>query len=387
MIIYISGIENSKKIENAIYELQMDHNIFVGEPIKNNSVDLLREVKSSLCKNKEISTIIIDLSVIINSDEEIIQAIKTLRFYNDQCKFIIIGLERSIGDTLLNNIVNMGIYNIITNEDELISKISEYSIQEASYKEASIYQIQEEEENKENIAKKFRAKTKVEKIKDTAKKENKKVILKPLKGKILVSIIGTQQRIGVTHTAINLAYNLMKAGYRVAVVELNGQDDFKYLAQCYDNTKQVINACNCLKISKIDFFCNTTKNQFALIQGLNYDYIIIDNGNISNCDLAEHNRCDVKLVRFGSLAWEQHYLADFMNVDEEIIQNYTFLTMCDESIQKDISEELSPYKVKFLNYKFDMFSENKSILQLIDGFLYEDTEKKKKSFLGLFSKK
>ena len=58
MLIYITGTENQKRIENAIYEIQMEHTLSIGEPIKSNNINLLQEVKSTLCKNKDITTLI-----------------------------------------------------------------------------------------------------------------------------------------------------------------------------------------------------------------------------------------------------------------------------------------------------------------------------------------
>ena len=94
MLVYITGVEHQKKIENAIYEIQMENTLSIGEPIRSNNINLLQEVKGSLCKNKEITTLLIDLSVITNDDDEIIKAIKTLRFYNNECRFIIVATDR-----------------------------------------------------------------------------------------------------------------------------------------------------------------------------------------------------------------------------------------------------------------------------------------------------
>ena len=216
MLVYITGTENQKKIENAIYEIQMEHTLSIGEPIKSNNINLLQEVKSTLCKNKDITTLIIDLSVITNDDDEIVKAIQTLRFYNNECRFIIVATERNIGDTLLSELVNLGVYNIVIDEDDMISKITHYTLNEATYKEASVFQVKEIEEAP---TKKRKIKTKGEKLSKQANTSKSKVILKPLKQKIVISLIGTQKRIGVTHTSITLAYSLMKKGYKVAVVE------------------------------------------------------------------------------------------------------------------------------------------------------------------------
>ena len=78
MLVYITGTENQKRIENAIYEIQMEYTLSIGEPIKSNNINLLQEVKSTLCKNKDITTLIIDLSVITNDDDEILKAIKII---------------------------------------------------------------------------------------------------------------------------------------------------------------------------------------------------------------------------------------------------------------------------------------------------------------------
>lgn len=378
MLVYLTGTENIKHIENAIYEIQIENDLFIGEPIKSNNINLLQEVKSTLCKNKEINSLIIDLSVLVDSDEDIIKAIKTLRFYNNNCKFIIVATEREIGDSLLSEMVNMGIYNIIVNDDELLGKIKDYTLNEATYKEASIFQIEDKTENKE---KKKKLKTKAEKIKNNATKHNDKVIIKPLKGKIIISIIGTQSRVGVTHNSILMAYNLMKKGYKVAVIEYNKKSDYKYLANCYENTRQTNEVSSYIRINQIDFYLDIDKDLLGKIEGINYDYLIIDNGDINSCDIAEHNRADVKIVIFGSAAWEQEYLSKIFQLGKEVIVNYRYLTKCDEHSKKDILEEMNPLKVYFENYTPEPFSKDENILDILDGYLYEES-KKKKSILG-----
>jgi anti-anti-sigma regulatory factor len=386
MLVYITGTENQKRIENAIYEIQMEYTLSIGEPIKSNSINLLQEVKSTLCKNKDITTLLIDLSVITNDDDDIIKAIKTLRFYNNNCRFIIVATEREIGDTLLSELVNMGIYNIVTDEDDMISKITHYTLNEATYKEASIFQIKEIDEEPTPKKKFGKSKTKGEKLTKKFTESKSKFIVKPLKQKILISIIGSQSRIGVTHTSISLAFSLMKKGYRVAVVELNNNDDFKHLENCYENNVYSNDITKFIKIYQIDFYPNVELDTFNRIQGLNYDYIIIDNGDIENCNIAEHNRADVKLVCFGSKAWEQHLLAEIFELGEDITQNYRFITICDEKIKDEIIEELKPNKVYFPKHNPEPFTEDEILIESIEGYLYEEEAPKKKGLFGLFNK-
>lgn len=384
MLVYITGTENQKKIENAIYEIQMEHTLSIGEPIKSNNINLLQEVKSTLCKNKDITTLIIDLSVITNDDDEIVKAIQTLRFYNNECRFIIVATERNIGDTLLSELVNMGVYNIVIDEDDMISKITHYTLNEATYKEASVFQVKEIEEAP---TKKRKIKTKGEKLSKQANTSKSKVILKPLKQKIVISLIGTQKRIGVTHTSITLAYSLMKKGYKVAVVELNENDVFKFFSNCYENTIYNNEASRFIKIYQIDLYPKIDIDTLYKIQGLNYDYIIIDNGDIENCNISEHNKADVKLVCFGAKAWEQHNLNSIFLLGENVTESYRFITLCDEKIKEEIIEELQPNKVYFPKHSPEPFSEDEELLKSIEGYLYEEEEApKKKGLFGIFSR-
>lgn len=382
MLIYITGTEFQKVIENAIYEIQLENNLPIGDPIKSNSINLLQTVKSTLCKNKEISTILVDLSVVVDDDYDIEKAFKTVRHFNNDCRFIIVATERSVGDELLSRLVDMGIYNIITDEDELLTKIPYFAVKDATYKEASVYQIEDDEDKEIDTSKKKKKKSKTEKLEKKAKENGTKVILNPLKGKVIVSIIGTQSRVGVTHSTISLAFSLMKKGNRVAVVENNGNEHFRTLIDGYENEKLSNDFTRYFKIYKIDFFPNVDSETLDRIKGLNYDYILIDNGKFKTCDLSEHNRSDVKLVIFGSTAWEQKYLENILKEPPEIITSYRFLTLCDEKLREDISEALNPCKVYFHNYKAEPFTEDSNLLGAMEGYLYEETAPKKK---GLFS--
>lgn len=379
MLVYITGTENKRIIENAIYETQMENTLSIGEPIIFNSVNLLQEVKGTLCRSKDIKTLLIDLSVISNDDEETIKAIETLRFYNNDCRFIIVATERMIGDPLLSELVNMGIYNIVIDEDEMLSKITYYTTKDATFKEASVYKSTEDIDEKNNN------KIKAKNTKLSKQMATKKVILKPLKQKVIISVIGSQNRIGVTHTCISLAYTLIRKGYRVAVVELNDNNDFETLVNCYDNNVYSNEISKFIKINQIDFYANVDIATFTKIQGLNYDYIIIDNGDIMNCDIAEHNRADVKLVCFGAKAWEQKYLGLVFEQGEEVIANYRFITLADEKLKEEIVEEMKPSKVYFPKYNPEPFSEDNVLLNCLDGYLYEEEKpKRKRKLLGLF---
>lgn len=380
MLVYITGTENKQIIENAIFETQMENTLLVGEPIIFNSINLLQEVRTTLTKSKEITTLLIDLSVISNDDDETLKAITILRHYNNDCRFIIVATERRIGDPLLSELVNMGIYNIITDEDEMLSKITYYTIKDETYKEASIYQLTGND-NENNVKKK--AKKEKKSKEDTSKKS--KIILKPLKQKVIISIIGSQNRVGVTHTSISLAYTLTRKGYRVAVVELNKNEDFKTLVNCYENKIYSNEISEFIKINQIDFYANVDIDRFTKIQGLNYDYIIIDNGDINNCDISEHNRADVKLVCFGVKAWEQRYLGLIFEQGEEVISNYRFIALADEKLKEEIIEEMKPSKVYFPKYNPEPFSEDSILLNCLDGYLYqEEKSKNKRKFLGIF---
>lgn len=385
MLVYITGTENQKRIENAIYEIQMEHTLSIGEPIKSNNINLLQEVKSTLCKNKDITTLLIDLSVVTNDDEEIVKSIKQMRFFNNECRFIIVATEREVGDSLLSEMVNMGIYNIVTDEDDMISRITHYTLNEATYKEASIFQIKEIEEESSQKKRFGKSKTKTEKLVKKASEGKSKVILKPLKQKVIISIIGSQSRIGVTHTGLTLAFSLMKKGYRVAVVELNGNEDFKHLANCYEHNSYSNEVARFIKIYQIDLYPEAEQDTFSKIQGLNYDYIIIDNGEIENCNIAEHNRADVKLVCFGAKAWEQQNLGVIFELGEDVTNSYRFITICDEKIKDEIIEELSPNKVYFPKYNPEPFTEDELLMKCVEGYLYQEEEVlKKKGLFGLF---
>lgn len=383
MLVYITGIEHQKRIENAIYEIQMENTLSIGEPIRSNNINLLQEVKGSLCKNKEITTLLIDLSVITNDDDEIIKAIKTLRFYNNECRFIIIATERFIGDELLSELVNMGIYNIVIDEDEMISKISYFALNNATYKEASVYQIVEDEpEVKKN--KKLISKRRIKQ--EPKKEEGKKVILKTLKNKIFIAVTGSQRRIGVTHTTISMAYTLMKKGYRVAVVEYNENNDYKELKNCYEHSVFSNSFTSFTRINQIDFFNNVSKEMLGKIQALEYDYIILDCGDIKSLDIIEFSRADVKIVLFGSKAWEQRFLNDVYNKCGDInTDDFRFITICDEETKKEVVEGMKPSKVIFPSFTPEPFSIDNSLLEALNGFIYEE-EEKKKGFLGLFGR-
>lgn len=371
MLVYITGTEYKNAIDNAIYDLQLDTDLLIGEPLISNNVNLLQVVKVSLCKNKEIDNLVIDLSVCNDSEDNIKKAIKQIRYFNSQCNVIIIATQYSIGDQILSDFVDMGVYGIITEEDLLEATLKEYVLNPVAYKEASIYKIEDDSKKK-----KLDLKSKAKKTLIKSKRNKTKVLIKPLKGKINIALAGTQNRVGVTHTSILLAYNLVKKGYRVALVELNNHNDFKELTKCYDYKCYENEISPIYRIENIDFYNNVTTEVFWKIQALDYDYIISDCGNYSELNFAEFNRADIKIFRFGSAPWEQKYLSELMKSGIDVLKNYKYCTIADSETQKDIKDEFDSLKldVNFLKFNPDPFILDETILKLVNGYISEEKQ-------------
>lgn len=375
MIIYISHYEHEKEIEQAIIESNKKIlNSFVTDKI-----NLQSFVKKEYEQMNITQKFIIDLDALEDSEDSILQAVSNFRMlYN--AELIIIATELKIGSQLLNDIFCLGIYNIITDKENLIKELAYCLTAGKKYGDSIAYKI-EEDKNKSEPNKRG----------ETIVKE--KVIIKKYVQKIvhkeMIGFVGTQKRIGTTHNAIACAKFLQKKGFRVAIIEnKTNSGSFNEIKDVYEEEIKIEE--NHFNFSQIDFYPMFDLDNLYLILNNNYNFIIIDYGEYTDSIAMEFSKCAVPIIIAGSKPWELDYInrifCSYDNNINIINQFYYLFNFTSDSLQDDIRSSLKLLEhIYFQEYIPDFFKgSNEIFTEMLKGYMTEEIEevgKEKKSIL------
>lgn len=328
IVSYIVSEAYSHVVGSVLKELQ----IMSLTPIVSNEFYLQKHVKGSMSNFSNIDKFIIDFSALEDLDDEIIEALNSLRYLDAELEIIVIAPNRMVGDPLLKQVFEMGIYNIICGSDFKIVKeeLERCLTTGKTYKDAVVYKT------------------------ETSERIVVKTEIKQTVNKVMIGITTSEKRMGGTHSSIQLAATLRKKGYMVAIVELNTYHPvFDILMDSVDEKMLEDH----FSIEGIDFY---PLGDQALPNALakTYNFIICDCGAYTQSDQVTFNKCHERLFLSGACAWEMESLNDniFPHFTEESLKeaNYLFL-FADDSQRKYIAKSMDYLRTYFIEYNPDMF--------------------------------
>lgn len=297
MIMYIASYKVAQLVQDAVSKAERT---VLYQKVQSNFI-LQDFLKLQLEKIQATKTLIIDLTALKDSEEEIRETLNGFRLINDRLQIIIISPYKKPGDELLGKIFNMGIYDIITFEEEnmkqesIIQDIFDSLIESKKYKDSLQFKTELVEPTKEEE----------KRVKKQIIKE--KVIIKTEKSvsKAMIGFIGVQPRIGVTHNCIVSAEYLKQMGYSVAVVESSQNknmviESIRYMEVVEEHLEEKY-----FQYRNIDYYPNYDIDQVYKIQAKGYNFVLIDFGTFeNNMKLIELSRCVKSIVIMGSKPWE-----------------------------------------------------------------------------------
>lgn len=335
------------------------------DKIVSNELLLLTHLKKNISYLSQCDKFLIDLNSVIDADNEIIEAVEMIRMMYPDTRVIILASTRK--GTLIQQFLNMGIYNIITTSDFVVmkSEIEQCITVGKNYKDtielksvAAGENVIEHVEYKQNIY------------------------------KVMIGIVGTQPHIGATHQAITLAAFLRKKGYRVAVVEvLNNISDAKILEEMYRAQPSVRSDYRCIRenyeeevlstgefnLFGVDYFETQTVDKIPRILEKSYNFIILDFGNYNKLDMMQFQKCEFRFLVAGSHDWEIIHLQKVFNTmdAESYKQLHYFFNFHDQETRKMIAESMDEFEISEKRIHFVPLT-NKNIFEAQDIPYYEE---------------
>lgn len=370
MVYYITSPAYQQTINTTIKE----QNMLVGQALIDTHFQFLDYVKNNLTKfNVDMDTLVLELSAIDDSDENIVKALKMLRTLYENAKIIIVSSTRIPGDQLLAEIFALGILNIIATSDylelkqELIVCLGEKG---KSFKDALVFK-----DTKENI--------------ERVGKERLKVV-----SRVLIGITGSQSRVGVTHNTIILANHLRKLGFLVAVVERNNSGDFELIRT--GHTEKLYDQ-SYFTMFGVDYYLKVIeKERMKHILEKNYNFILFDYGCLAQTDKAEFLKCHKKLVLVGSKTWELHYLGRIIKeYPEDILRQFSIcFNLVNDSYKKPLKQSIKypngePMDMFFFGYNPEPFKvgDFEAADEILEDYLLVPQKKAKESLFSKLTKK
>lgn len=340
MITYFTGSTYNQVIQSSIGETEE----LVYEPQIEEDQDFNKYVKQNLMNLTGIDCLILDTSVCLNTDEELLSALEMIRTMYDAIRLIIFAPYKVTGDKFLTSCLAMGITNIINTDDfnEIRDQLK-YCIQKGmTYRDAVKYKESHPD----------------------------KVIVKHIRrtvNKRMIGVAGAESNIGVTHSAIVLANYFRKKGFMVALAEVNDSGAFKEI--CEDFEESMFDD-GYYTMNGVDFYpdmihqdteTKMDEEKMQVLQTRSYNVIILDFGVYSGQNREAFERCEDKIIIAGSKSWELEAVNRiFANASKDVLLKYVFCFNFTvrreyEAIRKGMGELQS---VHFLKYSEDPFMES-----------------------------
>lgn len=330
MIFYIASPTYQQVIHKTIQESGL---ILEGYECTRD-IYLRKYVKENLAKLDNLELLIIDLYAINDTENEICEAIDTLKIMANNTRIIILACNRVEGDMLLTKLFQSAIFDIINTDDfnEIREELRYCMLQGKQYKDA--IRFKDVRPGQENVI------TRTE-VKQTV-------------NKIMLAFAGAQEHIGTTHNCMILANYLRKKGYMVAVVEHNKSGCFQEIREAFEENMFE----NFFTMNGIDYYPDVAADQLNTILGKTYNFILVDYGKYSFCDHMSFNRADECFVVLGSKPWELSYANQVFGLGDAAAKYYHYLFNFTEKVnQKDIIQGMTGIEsVHFLEYTENPFN-------------------------------
>ncbi len=155
------------------------------------------------------------------------------------------------------------------------------------------------------------------------------------KGRIVIGLIGTHHGVGVTHTALMLAfYHGEELGRRTALLECNRHQDMLLIQKAYEWKREDAFS---FSFHQITCYKEVGRNQVAEIYGEDYESIILDFGIDFAGNREEFLRCGVKIVIGGRSEWDLQKLIQFAKASEDIRGSNSWLYFIPLAKEKTIT--------------------------------------------------
>lgn len=308
--------------------LQQEDVLAIATEVRND-IQLLDYIKEHMAQLSGTEGVIIDLSAVKDTDQQILSAMEMIRFFDDTIRIIIIASERYPGDNLLKDCFLAGIYNITCSNDYVQIRDFLYTAlkQGMSYKDALEFKEKKERPSTNKTQTRYQ--------------------------NFVIALCGTQLRSGLTHNTFTLAVTLRKMGYMVAVIEEKESNDFQLILESCKGTLQKEGF---YQVQEVDFYPYQVKADLKDIKERAYNFILLDMGVYSFYSDRQKelfSQADDFLFVCSSRSWEFPNMKEVLQVPDSTY----LLNLYDPAMKKSLKEMMKKHgEVHFIEYHPDFFA-------------------------------
>lgn len=336
----------SPALQKLIVSTLRDCDIICFSPLPDDKKYLLPYVRENVSEIGSYDAVILDLGALSDSDEQIMEAIEAIRYFDDAIRLIVLAGGRSSSFSLLKNCFLNGIYNLILpgKYTEIQQQLKRALLEGLTYKDALAVRNESDMKKNENC------------LEESGEEKE-------------IWVVGSCHRIGTTHIALHTAYNLMQMGYIVALFDYSGKADYEQLADSYGFE---LDGEGRFSIDGIDIYAKSDQATLPYEQKA-YNYVIYDMGTYDRINSEMQSRMDKegseRWILCGCKPWETDALAGSVGMFREMDVKYVF-NFTPPIFQKDISKKLTEIGIRekqivFVEHIPAFFSESGEINKLL----------------------
>ena len=198
----------------------------------------------------------------------------------------------------------------------------------------------------------------------------------PVIGTVVIAVAGARPHIGCTHTAMSIASYLQHLKRSVAVIELNGSEDFDRIHSLYEGEPYYIDHETKFDYKGIDHYKFREDIRLGEIMAT-YEYVVLDFGTLDDHPYySEYLRSHVRLMLTSPFEWKQHWTEEFCESVNDPEHYIYVVPFGGKSNVKDMRERFPDYTIFPFPPSHNPYSVNEEeerlIQEILQGFLHND---------------
>ncbi len=361
MVVVISGPKYLQDVEDAMVALEQ----MIAYKKVDRDIDILEEQENLY--NIKFDLLILDISC-VEDYKKVPRFIRHLKKSNDNLRVIIIAPYSFSGYAIMNDLITMGIYNIIGQKEDSSSSIMSDLIN--LYEAPSTYAkaikwdkgVQNRRKQEQDFVQTGEGRF-GKKKKDIITIEKNKIV-----GTVVIAVAGAMSRVGTTHTAISIAIHLVNNRHGVAIVELQHSNTFNAIRRSYKKAEQ---KNHLFSLRGIDFYPYNPSLAVSDILLGDYAYVILDMGHYLSSDVNEFKRAQERIIVSGGKDWELEELDNLLKSEDKSFANKYLFSFCDISMFEFIKANMETLKCYQAAYNPQPFEYNDSSSEIFDNMLQD----------------
>lgn len=321
MILYVSSSANVSLLDNLALEQELPLKKMTGQ------FSLLSFVIKDIRHFQHIHYLVIDRKAILEAEAEMIQALSTLQAMSDM-RVIILAEGLPSSGPFLQHLIGLGITNIATASpiDELLQEMRECLSENGLQKYIQSFAADATAELRDNCV----------------SNEN---TLEFNCTNIRIAIAGSDRRVGVTTTAMNLMYWIHAQGGSACYVEAHKSNHLAHIVQLFGAEQEenawVLNGADCYNTSTLR---------------KDYNFIILDCGVLGSPQIQEEfAHADIRLLCGSAMPYELPVFYRAMNRCKDF--DVQAIGMFVPEDLKQYVQQAASKEIMFIHSSHDLFTE------------------------------